>query len=76
MDVWETLISNSTLAAGDAWEHLNAQEGGGGGSCQDLAQVVLTGKLAVFAEAMSPAAHAALVTPQEFFVVAATAMYG
>ena len=31
-DAWETLINNSTLGAGhDAWEHLNAQEGGGGG---------------------------------------------
>jgi hypothetical protein len=32
MDAWETLISTSSLTpAGsyDAWEHLNAQEGGG-----------------------------------------------
>ena len=29
MDAWETLISNSTLSSGDAWEHLNNQSGGG-----------------------------------------------
>lgn len=29
MDAWETLIAGSTLASGDAWEHLNAQQGGG-----------------------------------------------
>lgn len=28
-DAWETLIANSSLDTGDAWEHLNAQEGGG-----------------------------------------------
>lgn len=33
MDAWETLLDNSTLASTgfDAWEHLNAQEGGGEG---------------------------------------------
>jgi hypothetical protein len=31
MDAWEILYDNSTLASGDAWEHLNNQEGGGGG---------------------------------------------
>lgn len=30
MDAWETLTSNSTLADGDAWEHLGAQGGGDG----------------------------------------------
>jgi hypothetical protein len=33
MDAWETLTNNSSLApisSYDAWEHLNAQEGGGG----------------------------------------------
>jgi hypothetical protein len=33
MDAWETLISTSSLTPAssyDAWEHLNAQEGGGG----------------------------------------------
>lgn len=30
-DAWETLIANSTLGSGDAWEHLNNQSGGGGG---------------------------------------------
>lgn len=30
MDAWETLISGSTLVSGDAWEHLNSQDGGGG----------------------------------------------
>ncbi len=31
-DAWEILFDNSTLGSGhDAWEHLNAQEGGGGG---------------------------------------------
>jgi hypothetical protein len=29
MDVWETLVSNSSLVSGDVWEHINAQEGGG-----------------------------------------------
>ncbi len=29
MDAWETLIGNSSLSTGDAWEHLNAQESGG-----------------------------------------------
>ena len=31
MDAWEKLMANSSLTLGDAWEHLNAQEGGGGG---------------------------------------------
>jgi hypothetical protein len=33
MDAWETLTSTSSLTPAssyDAWEHLNAQEGGGG----------------------------------------------
>jgi len=31
MDAWETLISNSTISPDhDAWQHLNAQGGGGG----------------------------------------------
>lgn len=75
MDAWEILHGNSSLPAGDAWEHLNAQEGGGGSSCQDLAQVLLLVKVAVFTEAMSPAAHAAQVKPQEFFVSAAITVY-
>jgi hypothetical protein len=29
MDVWELATSNSTIAEGDFWEHLNAQGGGG-----------------------------------------------
>lgn len=28
-DAWEILIGNSSLVVGDAWEHLNAQEGDG-----------------------------------------------
>jgi len=31
MDAWEILSGNSTLGSGDAWEHLNAQDGDGGG---------------------------------------------
>jgi hypothetical protein len=34
MDAWETLTSTSSLTPAssyDAWEHLNEQEGGGGG---------------------------------------------
>lgn len=32
-DAWEILFDNSTLGVGfDAWEHLNAQEGGTGGT--------------------------------------------
>jgi hypothetical protein len=37
MDAWETLISTSSLTPAssyDAWEHLNAQEGGG--SCTTI----------------------------------------
>ena len=30
MDAWETLIAGSTIADGDAWEHLQAQGGGSG----------------------------------------------
>ena len=30
-DAWTTLLVHSTLSSGDAWEHLNAQEGGDGG---------------------------------------------
>ena len=30
MDAWETLVAGSTIASGDAWEHLQAQDGGGG----------------------------------------------
>ncbi len=29
MDAWDILTGNSSLITGDAWEHLNAQEGGG-----------------------------------------------
>ena len=29
MDAWEQLIDGSTIASGDAWEHLMAQGGGG-----------------------------------------------
>ena len=31
MDAWETLIANSTIPDGDAWEHLNNQGGSGPG---------------------------------------------
>ena len=37
MDAWETLISGSTITSGDAWEHLQAQGGGGTGSYLILA---------------------------------------
>lgn len=30
MDAWESLIAGSTIASGDAWEHLQAQGGGSG----------------------------------------------
>jgi len=30
-DSWNILLEHSSLASGDAWEHLNAQEGGSGG---------------------------------------------
>jgi hypothetical protein len=30
MDAWTTLISGSLIPSGDAWEHLQAQGGGGG----------------------------------------------
>ena len=30
MDAWETLVAGSTIASGDAWEHLQAQGGGSG----------------------------------------------
>lgn len=42
MDAWEQLISGSTIATGDAWEHLQAQ--GGGGSAN---YVILTDGLIV-----------------------------
>ena len=29
MDAWETLTAGSTITSGDAWEHLQAQGGGG-----------------------------------------------
>ena len=29
MDAWATLTAGSTIADGDAWEHLQAQGGGG-----------------------------------------------
>lgn len=29
MDAWESLIAGSTIVDGDAWEHLQAQGGGG-----------------------------------------------
>ena len=32
MDAWEQLVSGSTIATGDAWEHLMAQGGGGSAS--------------------------------------------
>lgn len=28
MDAWEALVNNSSVANGDAWGHLKAQEGG------------------------------------------------
>jgi len=42
MDAWEILVANSTLGPGfDAWEYLNTQEGGSGGSvdCGSTADV-------------------------------------
>ena len=30
MDAWEILTAGSTVTSGDAWEHLQAQGGGGG----------------------------------------------
>lgn len=30
-DAWTTLTNNSSLGSGDAWEHLNSQQGGIGG---------------------------------------------
>lgn len=29
-DAWTTLVENSSLESGDAWEHLQAQQAGGG----------------------------------------------
>ena len=29
-DSWDLITANSSLETGDAWEHLNAQQGGGG----------------------------------------------
>lgn len=43
MDAWETLIANSTLGSGDAWEHLNNQQGGGGISGVSVNGVVFSG---------------------------------
>ena len=40
MDAWDTLISGSTIANGDAWEHLLAQGGGG-----DTTIIYVTGGL-------------------------------
>lgn len=40
MDAWETLISWSTISSGDAWEHLQAQSGGGTGTYIILADGV------------------------------------
>lgn len=37
MDAWETLINGSTIASGDAWEHLYAQGGSGTGTYTILA---------------------------------------
>lgn len=48
-DAWEILFDNSTLGTGhDAWEHLNAQEGGGGGET-----IIISGAV----EAIVTAAH-------------------
>jgi len=35
-DAWEILVSNSLIAEGDAWEHLNAQ----GGECETSAVIL------------------------------------
>ena len=32
MDTWDKLVAGSTIASGDAWEHLMAQGGGGSAS--------------------------------------------
>ena len=32
MDAWGVLTDKSTISVGDAWEHLQAQGGGGGGT--------------------------------------------
>jgi len=37
MDAWELLTSGSTITEGDAWEHLQAQGGGGSGTYLILA---------------------------------------
>jgi len=42
MDAWETLIAGSTIASGDAWEHLQAQGGGG-----DISYLILADGLEV-----------------------------
>jgi len=57
MDAWEKLTSTSSLTpAGsyDAWEHLNAQSGGGGQSCGDLEPVFLAAKQAAFSANSNP----------------------
>lgn len=41
MNAWDTLISGSTIADGDAWEHFLAQGGGGG----DATIIYVTGGL-------------------------------
>jgi hypothetical protein len=45
MDAWETLLVNSTLdpIGFDAWEHLNAQEGGGGTIPPIIGTIILGG---------------------------------
>ncbi len=39
MDAWEILTGNSFLGSGDAWEHLNAQEGDGAGTTLIVGEV-------------------------------------
>ena len=34
-DAWATLLEHTTLSSGDAWNHLNNQEGGGGSATPD-----------------------------------------
>lgn len=54
-DAWETLVAGSTIPAGDAWEHLNAQGGGAGidGVGPSTAYVDLTGISADAGDALS-----------------------
>ena len=71
MTAWEKLIAGSTLPSGSAWDHLNAQSGGGSviyvdGMSANLVEMVLSGAvdIEVFSASTVEATMSAQISSQ------------